>query len=104
MTSRISSHALHKWHREFNASVFGGELDKPVLTFGNLGDSTWGICHGQRIVLAERLRYIQNECRATLLHEMVHQWQHERGLDMDHSSTYTQWRSRCFDITGLHID
>lgn len=104
MTTKISSNVLHKWHREFNATVFGGVLGKPVLVFGNVGDGVWGLCHGERIVLSENLRYIPNECRATLLHEMVHQWQHEQGLDMDHSITYSQWRARCLDVTGLTID
>lgn len=104
MTIRVTSRMLHKWHREFNADVFGGELGRPVLVFGCTGTDTWGWCTGTRIVLSERLRDIPNECRATLLHEMVHQWQHERGLDMDHSSTFVQWVARCRDIAKLEIE
>lgn len=104
MTCRITSNTLHKWHREFNTSVFGGELERPVLVFGNVGSDVWGLCHGKRIVLSERLKYIPNECRATLLHEMVHQWQDQQGLDMDHSSTFRQWIARCRAVTGLEIE
>lgn len=103
MTCRTTSRTLHKWHRELNSTVFGGELERPVIVFGFLGDGTLGLCYGKRIMISTGLQYMPNECKATLLHEMVHQWQAQNELDMDHSTTFKQWIARCRDIAGLEI-
>lgn len=98
---RLTSRRLHIWHREFNALVFQNELERPVLVTGYCGPGTIGLCWGDRIQVSDTLS--EQDARATLLHEMVHQWQDQNGLDMDHGKTFEQWRDLCRSCTGLEL-
>jgi hypothetical protein len=103
----VASRVLHQWHREFNAAVFHGELSTPVLRSCVLptdpAGRLLGLCwsEGERIEIAADLEI--NEARATLLHEMVHQWQAENDLPLDHGKVFAFWREVCRHITGLII-
>jgi hypothetical protein len=90
-------HRLHDVHRRFNAEHFGGTLDEiPIRLSGRmrvrLGEVSVDLRTGRPIEIAmSRLHVIRHswsEVEHTMLHEMVHQWQAESGLPVDHGRTF----------------
>ena len=89
---------LVEWHRRYNARYFGGELHPvPVRVSrrmrARLGHYTAGASLAgdvAEIVISRRhiRRHGWDEALHTLLHEMVHQWQDEAGLPIDHGRTF----------------
>ena len=88
---------LSRWHRAYNARHFGGALrDIPIRVSGRmrirLGQYTMPDAAAERGEIAVSRRHIRRhgwgEALHTLLHEMVHQWQAERGLPVDHGPAF----------------
>ena len=88
---------LAAWHERYNASFFGGALRAvPVRVSrrlrSRLGHYTAASPAGEpaEIVIARRhiRRHGWAEALHTLLHEMVHQWQDESGLAIDHGRSF----------------
>ncbi len=88
---------LTAWHREYNARYFGGELSEiPIRISGRmrtrLGQYTAASPYGEPAEIAISRAHIRRhgwaEALHTLLHEMVHQWQAERGLEIDHGPAF----------------
>ena len=84
---------LADWHRHYNDRYFGGALcEIPIRISGRmrtrLGQYTAGSSAGESAEIAISRRHIRRhgwaEALHTLLHEMVHQWQAESGLEIDH--------------------
>ena len=88
---------LREWHARLNAERFGGELRSldvrvsrrmrtrlghyaAANTAGDPAEIVISHYHIKRHGLDEALR--------TLVHEMVHQWQDERGMKLDHGSAF----------------
>ncbi len=96
-------------HAGLNALKFGGELSAVPIRVSRrmksrLGHYTW---RGQpsrdpEIVISQRhiRRDGWNEAIHTLLHEMVHQWQDERGFKVDHGREFRR-KARAVGITPL---
>lgn len=99
---------LERWHRRYNARHFGGAL-KPVAIRvsrrmkSRLGHYTVAIPRTSRAEIAIGHRHIVRngweEALHTLLHEMVHQWQDELGLPIDHGPRFRQ-KARELGITA----
>jgi hypothetical protein len=90
-------HRLEALHRELNAKQFGGFLGEiPIRLSGRmrrrLGELSVNIRTGVPIELSLSRRHIARDSWAevehTMLHEMVHQWQAECGLAVDHGPTF----------------
>jgi hypothetical protein len=90
-------HRLETRHRELNARHFGGALgDVPIRLSGRmrsrLGELAVDLETGRPNEIAISRRHIArhswSEVEHTLLHEMVHQWQAEAGLPVDHGRTF----------------
>lgn len=88
---------LRIWHERFNIRHFGGRLSRVPLRISRrmttrLGQYRVSTCATEpcEIVLARRHieRHGWHEALDTLLHEMVHQWQHESGLPVDHGAAF----------------
>ena len=88
---------LARHHAELNEKKFGGELTAlPVRVSrrmrSRLGHYMWRGHDGEgaEIVISRRhiRRHGWDEAVNTLLHEMVHQWQDERGLRVDHGREF----------------
>ena len=87
---------LSEAHARLNAERFRDAL-KPVSIrisrrmVRRLGHYAPG-AHGSGPEIAVSARHIRRDGEArvleTLLHEMVHQWQHEQGLPIDHGSDF----------------
>lgn len=88
---------LRQLHASLNARHFGGALELVELSVSTrmrrrLGHFEPGLAAGgpHRIVLSHRhiMRDGWAAAEDTLLHEMVHQWQHQSGLPLDHGPTF----------------
>jgi hypothetical protein len=94
--SRVAER-LTEWHARYNAQFFGGEL-RPLQVRvsrrmrARLGHYTAATRAGDPAEIAISRRHLRrhgwDEALQTLLHEMVHQWQDERGLPIDHGRTF----------------
>jgi hypothetical protein len=90
-------HRLETLHRQLNAQHFDGTLGAiPIRLSGRmrsrLGELAVDLKTGRPNEIAISRRHIArhpwSEIEHTLLHEMVHQWQAENGLPVDHRSTF----------------
>jgi hypothetical protein len=84
-------------HAEYNAEFFGGELRSLEVRVSRrmrarLGHYVPATKSGDPAEIALSRRHLRNhgweEALHTLLHEMVHQWQDERGLPIDHGAKF----------------
>ncbi len=90
-------HRLPQAHERLNGLHFGGALsDLPIRLSGRmrmrLGELSVDLRTGRplEITISRRhaIRHAWAEVEHTLLHEMVHQWQAENGLRVDHRATF----------------
>ena len=88
---------LRAWHERYNLRHFDGRLSCVPLRISRrmttrLGQYRISSCAGEpcEIVIARRHieRHGWHEALDTLLHEMIHQWQHESGLPVDHGPAF----------------
>ena len=88
---------LAKHHSELNQDRFGGVLSQiPVRVSrrmkSRLGHYSWRTGDGREPEIVISRRHIRrngwDEAVHTLLHEMVHQWQDETGLKVDHGREF----------------
>jgi hypothetical protein len=91
---------LGEWHERFNAEHFAGALKSvPVRVSRRMrsrlghyspASDREGDVAGAEIAISRRhlRRHGWEEALQTLLHEMVHQWQDENGLPIDHGRRF----------------
>jgi len=94
---RAAEERLTRSHAELNARHFGGSL-RPVRVRisrrmrSRLGHYVRATTAGDTAEIAIGLRHLRRhgwaEALDTLLHEMVHQWQDETGLPLDHGRAF----------------
>ena len=86
-------------HARFNAQLFGGELRAIQVRVSRrmrarLGHYTAATTSGDPPEIAISRRHLRrhglDEALQTLLHEMVHQWQDERGMPIDHGRAFRE--------------
>ena len=92
-------HRLTSLHQRLNAEHFGGTLGEIPIRLSSrmrtrLGELAVEIRSGRPLDIAISRRHIArhawSEVEHTMLHEMVHQWQAETGLRIDHGRTFRQ--------------
>jgi SprT-like family protein len=92
-------HRLETLYHQLNQQHFGGTLGEiPIRLSGRmrrrLGELSVDIRTGRPLELSVSRRHIARhswaEVEHTVLHEMVHQWQAETGLRIDHGRTFRQ--------------
>jgi len=90
-------HRLEALYHQLNQKHFGGTLGViPIRLSGRmrrrLGELSVDIRTGRPVELSVSRRHIARhswaEVEHTVLHEMVHQWQAETGLPVDHGPTF----------------
>ena len=88
---------LSDWHQRYNAERFGGELRAIDVRVSRrmrtrLGHYAAANKAGDpaEIVISRYhvRRHGLDEALRTLLHEMVHQWQDEQGMELDHRAGF----------------
>lgn len=99
----LTTKYLRYWHTRFNKLVFGGKLAKPCLVIEPCGEAA-GYCEAtQPTTIYIDPALTREQARSVLLHEMVHQWQHESRLPLDHGRSFKQWEEPCYLLTGLRL-
>ncbi|HJR17618.1 MAG TPA: SprT-like domain-containing protein [Gemmatimonadales bacterium] len=92
-------HRLESLHQTLNAAHFGGQLGRISIRLSSrmrirLGELAVDIRSGQPLEITISRRHLARhpwpEIEHTMLHEMVHQWQAETGLRIDHGRTFRQ--------------
>lgn len=92
-------HRLAQAHERLNVLFFGGALGGLAIRLSGrmrtrLGELSVDLRTGRPLEIAISRRHIARhpwpEVEHTLLHEMVHQWQAESGLRVDHGPTFRQ--------------
>ncbi len=94
---------LRESHRALNAQWFDGALTAlPIRLSGKmatrLGHFDPGSRHLPSEIVLSRTHVVKHgwrETMHTLLHEMVHQWQHETGAALDHGPGF---RAKCVEV------
>ena len=92
-------HRLSQAFDRFNREHFAGKLSTVPIRLSSrmrsrLGELSVDVRSGQPIEIAISRRHIArhrwSEVEQTLLHEMVHQWQAETGLPVDHGPLFRE--------------
>ena len=99
---------LARWHATFSDERFGGPLRTIPIRISRRMKSRLGhyspASKGSEPEIVISRRHIRrdgwDEALHTLLHEMVHQWQDEQGLVVDHGSSFRA-KARAVGITPL---
>lgn len=112
---KVNTRSLYALWRQYNALVFSGQLHPAKITHGPTGldvlegfgvASLYGYCEDvsrTRVRIHIDAGCSTQEAAATLLHEMVHQYQHQSGLEMEHDRAFEAWRSPILALTGHDI-
>jgi hypothetical protein len=99
---------LSRWHSAYNGQRFGGSLRAIPIRIsrrmrsrlGHYSPASEG-CEPEIVISRRHIRRDGwDEALHTLLHEMVHQWQDEQGLVVDHGSSFRA-KARAVGITPL---
>lgn len=96
----ISASWLLVWFIVYNKQLFDGELPQPTIMLGDL--EHFGEYIDNTITVSSRIVSMA-EAKATLLHEMVHQWQDLRGHSVDHGAHFLSWQGLIYAATNLEI-
>jgi hypothetical protein len=97
---------LAEWHTRLNGERFGASLQQIPIRVSRrmvrrLGHYAPGI-EGGGAEIAISARHVRRDGFAsaveTLLHEMVHQWQHENGHTIDHG---LEFRRKCREVGAV---
>ncbi len=99
---------LTRWHAEYNRRLFGESLREIPIRISRRMRSRLGhyspASEGCEPEIVLSRRHIRRdgwpEALHTLLHEMVHQWQDEQGLPVDHGAGFRA-KARAVGITPL---
>ncbi len=100
-------HRLTQLHQRLNAEHFGGVLGELPIRISSrmrsrLGEVSVDLRTGRPLEIAISRRHLTGhpwtEVEHTMLHEMVHQWQAETGLRVDHGPTF---RAKARDVGVL---
>jgi hypothetical protein len=99
---------LTRWHGAYNDDRFGGALREIPIRISRRMKSRLGhyspAAEGFAPEIVVSRRHIRRdgwtEALHTLLHEMVHQWQDEQGLVVDHGASFRA-KARAVGITPL---
>jgi hypothetical protein len=92
-------HRLETLHRALNQAHFAGKLGQISIRLSSrmrtrLGELSVDLRSGRPLEITISRRHLARhpwpEVEHTMLHEMVHQWQAETGLRIDHGRTFRQ--------------
>lgn len=96
----IGTSWMRVWWIAYNRKLFDGDLPMPkflVADIKHCGEYFQGA-----MTLSSRFTVL-TEAKATLLHEMVHQWQELHGKPLDHGHEFQTWRELIRAETNLEI-
>jgi SprT-like family protein len=87
---------LQRAHVDYNVRLFDGELERIKMRISRRMKNRLGhymvAGGGQPAEIAVSLRHVErdpwDDVLHTLVHEMVHQWQDQQGMALDHGQTF----------------
>jgi len=88
------------WWIAYNRKLFDGDLPTPLFLVKDL--KHFGEYFQGAITLSSNISTIK-DAKATLIHEMVHQWQDFHNKSIDHGHEFQTWRELILEQTGLEI-
>lgn len=99
---------IRYWWNRFNREVFGGallpcELRVQSCTEYKAVGLMWPLPQKRTRIDIHPVQANKATILATLLHEMVHQYQHEHREPLNHGPTFARWRDPIEGITGLTL-
>ena len=102
---------LRYWHNRYNKQLFEGKLRRCKLGVANLDrHGAVGLCwplhpltSGDVHIQLHHEFPTKAEFLGTLLHEMIHQWQHQHGKSLSHGRLFTSMAEQCSLYTGFDI-
>ena len=102
---QVTERMVRYWWRVCNVAIFNEKLYPPEVLIKKLKD--WGYCQvnsqGEVTVALDLDISTRELFLSTLIHEMVHQWEHETYGRMGHGKRYQQWVDRVAKYIGLDI-
>ncbi len=108
----VSEQLVRRWWSKLNAAVFYGRLHRPDAIRVDKLRGAWGACEGivNDKTHARRINITINETFATkkmfldtLVHEMVHAWEHQHHTSMGHAKRFWIWKNRIKRTVGLDL-
>lgn len=96
----IGTSWMKVWWIAYNTKVFGGDLPVPVFLVKDLKHC--GEYFQGAVTLSSNITTLEL-AKATLLHEMVHQWQELHNKPLDHGHEFKTWRELILAQTNLEI-
>jgi hypothetical protein len=102
----VTERMARYWWRVCNVALFNEKLYPPkTILIKQLAD--WGYCQvssNKELTIALDTDIPKRELfLSTLIHEMVHQWEHETHGRMGHGKRYRKWVDRVSNYIGLDI-
>lgn len=95
----IDSSWLRVWWVVYNKQLFGGLLPMPKFVVADIthcGEYLAG-------TITVSSMSTPDLAKATLLHEMIHQWQDHTGVKIGHGATFKDWAGMLRAVTNLEI-
>ena len=107
-TVEITENLVRYWWRVLNVAVFRGKLNPPREIVIKHFKGHYGYCVGyvdeKRVNLGISPDIATREMFMTVLvHEMVHQWEHETYNRMGHAKRFYAWQDRIYRNLGLDL-
>ena len=108
-TVEITENLVRYWWRVLNVAVFRGKLNPPVEIVIKQIKGEYGHCLGypdeKKVNIIISPDVTSRELFLTVLvHEMVHQWEHETYSRMGHAKRFYAWKGRIYNNLGLDLD
>ena len=108
-TVEITENLVRYWWRILNIAVFRGKLNPPVEIVIKRFKGHYGYCVGyvgkKKVDLGVSPDVTSRVLFMTVLvHEMVHQWEHETYNSMGHAKRFFTWTERVHRYLGLVLE
>lgn len=100
---------LYEVHHDLNRRCFDGILPECTIAIGpsrytkeSIFGEYYPTGYGKGMILVDtRVADTDTKMRATVAHEMIHQWQDLLGMRLDHHSVFKGWCQHIHQLTGL---
>ena len=107
----LTTSLIRKWWADFNDKYFAGilhaptniEITKSTRCLGQFAATTNWFCSITTIRISNYYDRDERGFQETLIHEMIHQWQYEKHLPIDHKTHFKQMANRINAMGGWNI-
>jgi predicted SprT family Zn-dependent metalloprotease len=93
--------ACNYWFSIINDEVFSNRLEPVTIEVRKLRGA-WGLYYHEGLLVLNDVFHSKNLFLNVLSHEMIHAYQHQKGLEINHGKTFWLWRKK-FASNGLSL-